>query len=214
MKQIMKGFDKLNRAQKIQVGILSFTLLFTGYIYWYAGVYGEINSNSNMISRAENRIKLRKSEALPAPKKSASEHELEKARKQLEEAEMALSRFSQRFVGDDESNLQQQLRHEISELATGLKMHVITFEDAAKRTGRDDDVPIFQEVNREYGRPLLKLHALSHYSAIQTFLDELGTLSYYVAPVHFKLIAEEPRIKAEQALQQKQMLRFEVILTM
>lgn len=210
----MKGLKQLSKKEKTQIIILVLALAIGGYGVWYAGVYDKVSHTENMINRAKNRIKVKKERTLPVPEKATSENELQKARELLKEAKLAYKRVSQRFVSLNSKKEQQRLRHEISELATSLQMHVIILEDAQRAHIGKDEAPRFEQVNRDYGRPLLELHAITHYFAVQTFLDELNSLSYFVAPVHFKLEAEESRLKPEQAAQQQQLLRLEVILTM
>lgn len=204
----------ISSKQQIQLIILVMALLVTGYSFWYAGVFKATAYNQNMINRAQNRLSVKAKKTPAVPKTTVSAKQLIAKQEQLTQAQLTLTRLQQRFVPLQSKDEQQRLRHEISELAASLQMRVIVMEDAQRGGGRDGRVaPKFEEVSSYYGRPLIVLQALTQYHAAEAFIQELGTLSYFVAPVHMRLLAEEMSTNVREAVQQQQPLRLELILS-
>ena len=210
---LRQRWAKLSFGQQNQVLILACALLLGLYGLWYSGIYKEITRQHNMISRLHNRMETRAAD-IPQPKPgAATERRIDELKARIGSDQASLARLQQRFVPDDQAELQQKLRHELSTLASGLNMRVVRLENARRR--QSDKAPTLDEVNQHnnpYGRPLLLFEAWGSYFALQSLLDELGTLSYTVAPVTLQVRAEETAANAQQALSTPQNLRIELVL--
>lgn len=208
-------WQRLSAAQQNQVLVLVCAVLLGAYGIWYSGVYKEIANSENMIGRRENRMETRAAD-VPQPKNnSATEKQLAGIKAQLERDQRSLQRLEQRFVPADSPEQQQTLRRELSTMANGLGMRVIKLEGALQRSDKVDEAPELNEaaeIDKRYGRPLLVFEVWGTYFALQTLLDELGTLSYTVAPVNLQVTADEPKMSARQALEVQQLLRIEMVL--
>lgn len=208
-------WNKLTRAQQNQTLILVMAVVLGGYGFWYSGVHKELANTENLISRKQNRLEKRAS-VQPAPKVAkASEKEITTLRETLVQEEADFRRLMQRFVPLDSQQQQQRLRRELTNLATGLGLKITRLEDVGRRSGNDQNAPDFgnyTEVDPRYGRPLLSLQAWGPYFGVQTFLDELASLSYVVAPVNFRLMAQEDENQAPNSRPEAPVLKVEMVL--
>ncbi len=206
---------KLSKTQQNQLLILITAVMLAGYGLWYSDVYKDIADTENRINRRLDRIENR-AETVVQPKSTVGlEKQIEEISGKFEQDKLSLRRLLQRFTPIENSQEQQKLRRELSDLANSLGMRVIKLEGSLKRSDDINNAPeVDQEsdVDRVYGRPLLIFEAWGSYFAVQTLLDELNTLSYTVAPIRFQVIADEPNMNARQALEVQQLLRVEMVL--
>ncbi|GAA6168673.1 hypothetical protein [Sessilibacter corallicola] len=206
---------KLSKTQQNQLLILITAVMLAGYGLWYSDVYKDIADTENRINRRLDRIENR-AETVVQPKSTVGlEKQIEEISGKFEQDKQSLRRLLQRFTPIENSQEQQKLRRELSDLANSLGMRVIKLEGSLKRSDDINNAPeVDQEsdVDRVYGRPLLIFEAWGSYFAVQTLLDELNTLSYTVAPIRFQVIADEPNMNARQALEVQQLLRVEMVL--
>ncbi len=206
---------KLSKTQQNQLLILITAAMLAGYGLWYSNVYKDIADTENRISRRLDRIENRTETVIQSKSTVGIEKQIEEIGGKLEQDKQSLRRLLQRFTPIENSQEQQKLRRELSDLANSLGMRVIKLEGSLKRSDDINNAPeVDQEsdVDRVYGRPLLIFEAWGSYFAVQTLLDELNTLSYTVAPIRFQVIADEPNMNARQALEVQQLLRVEMVL--
>jgi len=206
---------KLTRAQQNQTLILVTAVMLGGYGFWYSGVHKELAKTENLVSRKQNRLEQRAS-VQPAPKAArASEKDITALRDALEQEEADFRRLMQRFVPLDSQQQQQRLRRELTNLATGMGLKINKLEDVARRAGNAQTAPDFgnyTEVDPRYGRPLLALQAWGSYFGVQSFLDELASLSYVAAPVNFRLLAQEDEDQTPNSRPEAPVLKVEMVL--
>lgn len=211
----MKFWTSLNRTQQNQIIILGCAAFIGAYALWFTGVHKNNADLENKINRKTDRVEARKTQISEIKSDTKSLAAIKKTDELLEEKEQTFRRLSQRFVPVGAQEQQQKLRRELSELAKGLGMRVIRLEGSMRRPGDETQAPDFNdssEISKNYGRTLLVFHAWGSYFSTQSFLEELDSLSYFVSPVNFRIIATEPRLTAQQASQQQQTLRVELVL--
>ena len=211
----MKNFwSRLGKTQKTQIIALFCAAIIGGYMLWFNSINTTNMDLENKISRRENRLEAR-SVATPKTKNSAStEKQIRQLQKKLDGDNRNLNRLLQRFAPIDDQEQRQILRRELSDLASGLGMRVIRLEGAQGRARNTDSVPTFDEtsdIDKHTGRPLINFEAWGGYFALQTLLDDLDTLSYTMAPVKIELTADEPKMSAQQGVEQQQILHINLV---
>ena len=211
----MKNFwARLGTTQQTQILVLGCAAIIGGYVFWFNSINTENINLEQKISRRANRLAARTVTVPQARSTIGTENQIKELQKKLDIDSRNLKRLLQRFAPIDDQEQRQILRRELSDLASGLGMRVIRLEGAQARTTQSNAVPDFNstsDIDQYTGRPLIKFEAWGGDFALQTLLDDLDTLSYTMAPIRIQLTADEPKMSAQQGLEQQQILHINLV---
>jgi hypothetical protein len=121
-----------------------------------------------------------------------------------------LVEFEPRFASLDDMAAQEQLRLELTALASRADLELLKLEQKGIRKEEKDLAPSPERLRalaeaNPYKRPLLRFEARASYRGLMQFLDGLATLSYTVSPawisVEVKTDAKEGQAPRQQWLE-------------
>jgi hypothetical protein len=218
LKQWWQGMSHKDQNLVLVLGAM---LCLGLYGFYYAGLYKDIAHAESMISRANNRIKV-KYDKVQEPKENPVllKKQLDDLKLTLQEKNKKLAEIEASLIPLDSMEHIQKMRLSLSRLAERSGMVIRRMEGVqSRRTSNTASVPgedfLRTQTDNRYRRPLIKLNATVSFRGLLAFLDGLGELEYNVSPVNLNITALVPeKLDPHGALQQQQYLQLQIVLAL
>ncbi len=177
--QLIQRFKRLPAKDRTQIIVLISCITISLYGFWAAMLWQEMFEAEKLANRKANRIETRIGK-IEEPKFSSeiSDKNLKKLQQQLDKSNADIKKLTEKFIPITNTELLQQLKLNISELADDVEFEIKDFQVmGVKRKASEEELTEYTDIRKQYyQRPYFALQAQSNFYALLNFVHALQQL--------------------------------------
>ncbi len=177
--QLIQRFKRLPAKDRTQIIVLISCITISLYGFWAAMLWQEMFEAEKLANRKANRIETRIGK-IEEPKFSSeiSDKNLKKLQQQLDKSNADIKKLTEKFIPITNTELLQQLKLNISELADDVEFEIKDFQVmGVKRKASEEELTEYTDTRKQYyQRPYFALQAQSNFYALLNFVHALQQL--------------------------------------
>lgn len=214
----MKYWNSLGKKKQNQILIVFTFMVLGAYLLgWHWQNYTKLKHSENMVSRAENRLKL-KVDSIPEPPLTAGQLDKEfvEQKEKKRELEFEFNQINSIFMPLDDIQAYQNLRLSISDLAekNGVDIESVNEINRGGSLGGSDGEQSKFTISEKWGRPLIEYRMNLRYIDFLNYIEGLEKLEYQVSVVKIEIEADLADEDAVADVANEQFLSVQLVMAL